>query len=125
MATTTYDYITLANLESLTGYDYSSIDATKFHDDKVNAMIGVAERMVNGYLGVSAAQTVTDGLYSAVILISAKILGQNLIEYGYALEGAVAEEVLSWSMREILSMFLDSDQTISVDSVPMSGADND
>ncbi len=119
MATTAYDYISLANLEDFTGLDYSTIDATKFHDDKVNAMIAIAERIVNGYLGVTAAQTVTDGITSAVTIISAKILNHNLMIMGHLTQDILMEDVVSWNIREILKFFLDSDASIGVDNIPM------
>ena len=121
---TVYGYITLADLEKFTGLDYSAIDTTAFADANVEAMITTAERIVNGYYGVSTGQTKTDGVISAVTIISAKILQQNMTVMGYSAEGVILEDIVSWTIREILKFFLDSDQSISVDTIPMSGAND-
>ena len=121
MVTTAYDYITLTDLELFAGYDFSSLDAVKFHDDIVNGTIGIVERMVNSYMGKSAAQTVTDGIITSVTIITTKLLMNKMSDLGYSIEGLEAIDLVNMSIRSILMMFLGSD--IGVDNIPMSGAD--
>lgn len=122
MVTTAYDYITLAELELYAGYDFSALDAVKFHDDIVNGTIGVVEKMVNSYKGKDGAQTVTDGIETAVTIITTKILMNRMSDLGYSVEGLETLDLVNMSVRSILKMFLGSD--IGVDNIPMSGADN-
>lgn len=122
MADTVYDYITLANLEDFTGLNYDGINATQFSDARVNATIGVAERIVNSYLGVTSAQTITDGIITTTILIAAKLMYKKMNNLGYTIEGQEENELVQLSLRSILRMFLGTN--VGVDSIPMSGADN-
>ena len=114
-----YAYITITILEEYTGIDYSAVDADAFHDDKVNKKISIAERMVNGYLGVSTAQTATNAIKSCVTIIAAGILHTNMKILGYNLEGDSYEYKDPLS---VLDFFLKGDVDVMVDSIPMSGA---
>lgn len=119
-----YAYITLADLENFTGLNYDGINATQFSDARVDATITMAERIVNGYLGVSTAQTSTDGIIVSTTVITAKLMYKKMVDFGYAIEGQESNDLMEMSIKSILRMFLDSDQTISVDTIPMSGADD-
>ena len=125
MTTSEYSYATVAEIEAYTGIDYSAVNATLFTDILIESRITIAERIINGYLGVSAAQTVTDGIKVTTILVTAKILAGSMAEMGYHTENRYTQELIDLSLPRILKMFLDSDQSIGVDMVPMSGADND
>ena len=114
-----YGYITITILEDYTGIDYSATDAVAFHDDNVNLKISIAERMVNGYLGVSTGQTATDAIKSCVTIIAAGLLHTNMKILGYGLEGDSYEYKDPLS---VLEFFLKGDQDVMVDSIPMSGA---
>ena len=118
----TYSYTTLATIENLTGLDYSAINSTTFADAKVESIITIAERMVNGYLGVSTAQTVTDGIKVATILITVKLLAGRLMEMGYQKEAEHTTQLIDMSIKEILETFVDAD--VGIDAIPMSGANN-
>ena len=122
--TSIYEYIALADLENFTGLNYDGINATQFSDARVDATITLAERMVNAYLGVSSAQTKTDGIIICTMIIAAKMMNWKLNEYGYGSEDQEQIELIKLSMKSIFKMFLDNDQTISVDSIPMQGANN-
>lgn len=121
MVTTAYDYITLANLEDFTGLDYSSVNSTQFSDDRVNATIATAERIINAYLGMNEAVTNTDGVKTCALLISAKLMYRKMVDFGYAIEGQEGNDLMQMSIRSILRMFLGTD--VGVDIVPMDGAD--
>ena len=115
----TYQYITLANLEDKSGIDYSVVDATAFTDTKVEAVITIAERMVNAYLGVSTGQTKTDGVITATILISERMMHDNMVALGYTKEDAVRFDTY---IDSIMEKWLKGDQDVMIDSIPMSGA---
>jgi len=121
MTTSEYSYATTANVEDFTGIDYSAIHATKFTDVKIEAKITIAEKMVNSYLGVDGAQTITDGIEACTIIIAAKILHLNLIELGFHNKDEHTLELVDMSISAILRMFLGTD--VGVDAIPMSGAD--
>lgn len=116
----TYGYITGDQLEEFTGIDYSVVEATRFSEAKVMSRVSAAERIVHGYLGVSAAQTVTDGIMVCVTIIAAKLMNVALLEFGVQPE-EYKLDLLEMSTSSILRMFLVTD--VGVDAVPMSGAD--
>ena len=118
-----YAYTTLANVENYTGLDYSSIDATALADAKIDAKITMAEKILNGYLGADEDLEITDGMEVATIIISAKLIHQSMNQMGYFVE--TEAPLLELTIKEILEMFCNWDSQISVDCVPMSGADND
>ena len=117
----TYGYITGDELEDFTGIDYSTIHATKFAEAKVMGKVSIAEKMINSYLGATGAQTVTDGIEAATLVISAKILHQSLIGLGFHDKEEHRLELVDMSIRSILRLFLGYDA--GVDAIPMSGAD--
>jgi len=122
----TYAYAALADIENFTGIDYSSVDATAFTDARVDATITIAERMVNAYLGITdkAADTTTDAMIMATIVITAKLMDNKMNVLGYSSENAEGEQLIDMSTRSILSYFLDRNEDM-VDAIPMSGANND
>ena len=115
-----YEYAALADVEAYTGLDYSVINA-QFTQVNVDAKISIAERMVNGYLGKDGAQTITDGIKAATIMIAAKILHLNLADLGFHGDEEHTQEIVDMSVQSILRMFLGYDA--GVDAIPMSGAD--
>jgi len=116
-----YGYITGDELEDYTGIDYSAIHATKFSEALVMGKVTIAEKMINAYLGVDGAQTITDGIEACTLIISAKILHQNLIGIGFHNKEEHNLELIDMSIPAILRMFLKTD--VGVDAIPMSGAD--
>ena len=120
--TSVYGYITGDELELFSGIDYSTTNATRFSEANVMARVTAAERMVHGYLGVSSALTVTDGIKTSVTVIAAKLMQMALIEYGIAIEEDDLLDLVKMSTLTILRNFLTTD--VGVDSIPMSGADS-
>jgi hypothetical protein len=120
---TTYEYGTLAEIENLIGLDLSAIDSTAFSDARVEAMITLAERMVNGYLGVTTAQTVTDGIKTATLMISMKMISGKLRMLGYLEEAEYLTQFVDLTIKQIYEFFLAGDS--DVDAIPMSGANDD
>ena len=114
-----YGYITLANLEDKSGQDYSVVDSTAFTDAKVEAVITIAERMVNAYLGVSTGQTKTDGIITATVLIAERMMYDNMVALGYEKADAVKVNIY---IDSIMEKWLKGDQDTIIDSIPMSGA---
>ena len=117
----TYAYTTLENIEDLTGIDFSAVNATAFTDDRVNAAITSAEKIINGYLGETIDQASTDGLETTTVYITLKLLKSKLINLGYTDIAAQMDE-LNMTIPEILKMFLDETQDTFVESIPMTGA---
>ena len=77
--------------------------------------------MINSYLGVDGAQSITDGIEACTIVITAKILNNALIELGFHGKDEHSLEIIDMSIPSILRMFLGYDA--GVDAIPMSGAD--
>ena len=121
MTESEYNYTTVAKIEGFTGVDYSTKHATKFTDVLIEGKITIAEKMINSYLGKDGAQTVTDGIEMCAIIITAKILNNNLIELGIYDKEEHTLEIIDMSILSILRMFLGYDA--GVDAIPMSGAD--
>jgi hypothetical protein len=119
--TSDYGYITGDELEAYSGIDYSAVHATKFSEALVMGKVTIAEKMINAYLGVDGAQTITDGIEACTLIISAKILHQNLIGIGFHDKDEHKLELVDMSISAILRMFLRTD--VGVDAIPMSGAD--
>ena len=119
--TSTYGYITGDQLEDFTSVDYSVVDATAFAEAKVMGKVSIAETMVHAFLGVSSAQTATDGIKTAVMLISARILNDSMIKFGY-LTAENEEQPFNVYIDSIMEKWLTGDTDLMVDSIPMSGA---
>lgn len=117
----TYGYTTLANIENLSGIDFSAVDSVAFSDARVEAAITSAEKLINGYIGETADQTDTDGLESCTVYITLKLLKAKMINLGYT-EIAEQMDELGLSIPEILKMFLHETQDDFVESIPMTGA---
>ena len=117
-----YAYATLAKVENYTGIDYSAVDSVRLSDTHVEKKITMAERMINAYLGVSTAQTVTDSIIVCTIILAAKTLHDVLIELGYHNVEHTSSGPLYLNMTEaqILDFFLNNDCVVS--SIPMTGA---
>lgn len=118
-----YAYTDLAGVEDYTGLDYSTIDAVALADAKIDAKITMAEKMVNGYLGEDEDLTITDGMEIATIIIAAQLIHQSMKQMGYFVE--IEAPLFEMATKDILKMFCNWDSQLGVDSIPMSGADND
>ena len=86
----------------------------------IMARVTAAEQMVHGYLGVSSAQTVTDGIKTCVTIIATKLMQIALIEFGIPIEEDNTLDLVKMSILTILRNFLRTD--VGVDAIPMSGA---
>ena len=117
----TYAYTTLVNIENLIGIDLSAVDSVAFSDARVEAQITSAEKLINGYLGETADQTSTDGLESAAVYITLKLIKSKMINLGF-MDIAAQMDDLGLSIPDILNMFLDETSDSFVDSIPMTGA---
>lgn len=114
-----YQYITGDDLENYTGIDYDANNAI-YTEAVVMAKVTVAERMVNAYLGVSSAQTKTDGVKVATIIIAAHLLAISM-QY-QATNNPITDKYII-NIKNHLGFWLNNDGTIGVDAIPMSGAD--
>ena len=122
MTTSTYNYLTTAALEAATGIDYSVINA-KFSDVAIEARITYVEELINGILGVSTAQTVTNQITSAVKFGAAWMMNYAIANLGHRSEGNPAYDIAWATMYTMLEkILLRTDSTVGVDSIPMSGA---
>ena len=118
-----YGYLTLANLELFTGIDYSTVDATALADTNVEMNITTAEELINGFLGVSTAQTVTSAISSSTKLLSGWLLNSLMESLGYSNEKVNPIFLLSWvDIVALVKGILAGDQDTIIDSIPMSGA---
>jgi len=119
----TYGYITIALLEDYIGLDLSTIDSVVFSDAHVDAIITSAEEIINAYIGVSTAQTSTNGLVVCTKAISAKLVFQIFKTLGYDTNLLEAVLFINMPTKEILDTFL-GESGVGADSIPMSGANN-
>ena len=118
-----YGYLTLANLELFTGIDYSVVNPTALADTNVEMNITTAEELINGFLGVSTAQTVTSAISSSTKLLSGWLLNSLMESLGYSNEKVNPIFLLSWvDIVVLVKGILAGDQDTIIDSIPMSGA---
>jgi hypothetical protein len=115
-------YTTLAAIENYTGIDWSAVDSVAFTDARVDATISLAETIINGYLGQSSILTVTDGITTATILITSKLLHGKAKVLGYQLDDYTPLDLIELSIKDILKMFLHETEDAFVESIPMTGA---
>ena len=122
MTTSVYEYLTTAALELATGLDYSVINA-KFTDVAIEAMITTVEELINGILGVSTAQTVTNQITSAVKFGAAWYMNYAIANLGHRSESNPAYDI-GWDKMYMMleKILLREDSTVGVDTIPMSGA---
>ncbi len=114
-----YAYLTHGNLELYTGLDYSVINAI-FTNTVIEGAITTTEELINGILGVSTAQTITNQITSAVKFGAAWQMNYLMNALGITSEVSVYD--VPWDkMYETLKKILHS--AVGVDSIPMSGAD--
>jgi hypothetical protein len=119
----TYGYLTLANLEKFTGIDYSTIQATYFADANVEMNISTAEELVNAYLGVSTAQTITNAITLSTKFLTGWLLNNRIVNLGYGTENTNPIFELSWiEITNLVKEILEGDEDIMVTSIPMTGA---
>lgn len=123
MATSSvYEYLTVAALELATGLDYEVMNAA-FTDVAVEALITTTEELVNGILGVSTAQTVTNQITSATKFGAAWYMNMAISNLGYLGETNPIYDI-SWNkMYETLEQILRINEDVGIDSIAMSGAD--
>ena len=119
-----YGYLTLANLELFTGIDYSTVDSTALADANVEMNITTAEELINGFLGESTAQTVTNAITVSTKFISGWLLNSLMTSLGYSSDSPNPIFLLSWiDLITLVRTTLEGgDQDNSVISIPMSGA---
>ena len=118
-----YGYLTLENLELFTGIDYSVVNATALADANVEMNITTAEELINGFLGVSTAQTITNAITSSTKFLSGWLLNSLMESLGYSNEKPNPIFLLSWiDIVALVKGILAGDQDTIIDSIPMSGA---
>ena len=119
-----YGYLTLENLELFTGIDYSTIDSTRLTDATVEMNITTAEELINGFLGVSTAQTVTNAIAVSTKFLAGWLLNSLQESLGYSSESPNPIFLLSWiDLINLVKNTLEiGDQENMVLSIPMSGA---
>jgi len=114
-----YAYITGDELEAYTGIDYSANNAI-YTEAIVMAKVTIAERMVNAYLGVSTAQTKTDGIKVATIIVAAHLMATDMEVQ--ATNSPVSDRYII-NVKTLLGFWLNNDGSVGIDAIPMSGAD--
>lgn len=97
-----YEYITVAELETYTGIDYSAKDAT-FTNGVIEAQISLAERIVNDIKRGSYSGTIPDDVVAATYLLSKRLMNNLMIEFGYGSEGDQIIQVLDDVVIHLLS----------------------
>ena len=100
MATTSvYEYLTVATKETATGIDYSVINAA-ITDPAIEAHITTTEELVNGILGVSTKQTVTNQITSATKFGAAWHMEMAMSALGITFEPSIYD--ISWDKEIII-----------------------
>lgn len=109
-----YGYVTLATLENYVGFDISGRQA-EFTDAKVESMITLAERLINGYIGESLSGTIPDAIQSATLIIAARILHRRIdrdarVEYN-------DRDLIDGDVKGMLDRYIAKEQQDSVDLI--------
>jgi len=98
-----YEYITVAELETYTGIDYSALLAT-FTNGVIEAQISNAERICNGIKrGSYTSTTVPDDVEAATYLMSQRLMRNLIIEFGYGNEGEEKVQVIDEVVIKMLA----------------------
>jgi hypothetical protein len=113
----TYGYITLANLEAYTGIDYSAVNATKYSDANVEAIITIAEKLVNGHC-IQSFTTATDAVFSATIEVASRLMHNKLHADGYEPD---TDKVKVWDAT--IDVMLMNSVYSPIDLIPTQGID--
>jgi hypothetical protein len=113
----TYGYITLANLEAYTGIDYSAVNATKYSDANVEAIITIAERLVNAHC-MQSFSTATDAVFAATIEVASRLMHNKLHTDGYEPD---TDEVKVWDV--VIDTMLMNSIYSPIDLIPTQGID--
>jgi len=116
--TSKYQYITATELEDYTGTDYSAVHSD-YTTGVVDAKITAAEKYANTFCKQTFTGDVPDGVESAVIEMSARLMHNQLVRDKYR-EGMV--EIIDDFINGLLEPNKKSEE-VGVDSVPMSGPD--
>ena len=112
----TYEYITVAELEAHTGVDYSVVNA-KYTGTVIDAQISIAERFVNTQLP-GTTPTATDGVIAATLLLSERLMLNKMVADGHR-EPELAP--ITRFIDELITKFLHEDKYSPVDSIAQQG----
>ena len=113
-----YGIITVANLESYMAIDFGNTDA-KYTDAVVEARISQAERFVAVKLRTTSLTT-SDGVKSAVYILSERLMRNLLVEDGYC--DPELKELTRFYDR-LIDKFLEDDDYNPCGPIPMQGLD--
>lgn len=78
----TYQYITVADLEKYTGKDYDTLK-TGYTDTVIESWITQSERFVNVICQASYSVTIPDHVVSATLLIASRIARNRIMDDGF------------------------------------------
>ena len=107
----TYEYITVANLEAFTGIDYETTFAT-YTDAFVEAQISIAERAVRS-MCLNPPTTATDEVFAATMVLSERFMRNVMVIDGYAEE---MKDSIKAFFDELIKIIL-AKQQARVDSI--------
>ena len=109
-----YGYITLSDLENYMGMDIDSRDP-ELTDTKVESMITLAERLINGYIGQSLDGTIYDSIKTVTMIIASRIVNNWLVRET-TIDGE-KEELMDETVISLLSRYLSNEQQDSSDII--------
>ena len=119
--TSVYEYITGDELEAFAVQTYLSVDA-RYTEAVVMAKVSVAERIINEICRKSFTSPIPDGVVAATILIAERLMFNQMVKDGKAMEGS---EKVKEFIDQVIEIALKNNKTttsVGVDSIPMSGA---
>lgn len=111
-----YEYITVAELETYTGIDYSAVDAL-FINGVIEGRISMAERIINKIKKTSYTAA-PDDVVAATYILSQRLMNNLMIEYGYGFEGEITVQVVD----DVILYLLTGSQPLKYDYKLRTGA---
>jgi len=119
MTTSTYQYLTTANLEAFSGLDYSGVNA-KYTDILIEAQITLAEEIINSITGTTFTGAVTDGVRGACKLLASRLMNNLIIVDGYGNDG---ESIMVNIIDDLVIKLISMNESSGISILPMNGLD--
>ena len=101
--TSTYGYITVADLEAYASTDYSAVDAD-YTDAIIEAQITQAERIINVNTGTTFTGTIPDAIVMATLDVAMRLMYNRMIFDEY-IENAELMPPMSENITEMLRIY--------------------
>ena len=109
-----YEYITVANLENFANTDYSAVDAT-YTDTVIESNISQAERLINTYCNTSFSATLPDAVVYVTYHVALRLMHNRMIYDGSNVgmnNNKPFDPIFTDELKELLKPFIMMNSTI-------------